>query len=147
MDLSPISADDAQPLDPLPNCFTPLNDAHYQAIIAQIDAAISEVSLQFLTNYITKEINLLIQTIQSQINKLLPYEALLTAPTDLASCIQWITSAIQVFEQTYAAYAKLVAQVALLETQLSQIVTEIERVANLHNWSINIPVGFNCQLP
>lgn len=114
---------------PLPLCFDDLNADWFSAIVGQINAVESADDLQALVDQVYSTIGFLNSTIESQLTLIAPFAALLTAPTDLASVITWITDTITVFTQMYAPFVKMTAQLVAITTQVATLTAAVESVA------------------
>jgi hypothetical protein len=129
-------------------CFEDLNAAWFASITAQIGAAETAAELQALVNQVYATIALLNSTIESQLGYLGAFEILLTAPTNLATVITWITDAIVVLTQMYAPFAKLTAQLAAITTEVAALTAAVEAAAlNFPGVTITIPsVAAFCEI-
>lgn len=134
---------------PMPSCFAVLNAGYFESILGQIHAVTTAAELQALVNEVYGTLSLLVSTIDSQLTLLGPLEALLVAPTDLASVITWITNMIVYLENQVAPLAKYAAMVTALTAEVATMTAAIEAVAAAKFPGISItipPVAAFCTL-
>jgi hypothetical protein len=124
----------------LPGCYTPLDTSWFDSVIGQINSVTTATQLQRLVDEVYGDIALVNSTIESQLAYIEPLLALVTAPTDPAEVITWITNFISGFlEPLVAPYTKYATQAAALEAQVISMTAEIEAQATRNNWTIAIP--------
>jgi peptidoglycan hydrolase CwlO-like protein len=93
------------------------------SLVTQDEAAIC-ADIQALENDVMTEIQSLITSLRQRIAELTPMTAL---PTDLPSCISWITNAAQPYIE---AVAKAEAEIASLLSSVAELETAITHAAS-----------------
>lgn len=110
------------------------NPSYISNITAQAQATESCSELQDIATEAMATINAELAAIHDQISALLP---LITPPTNLTSCISWITNFQAPLIKPYTNY---VAQLTALGAEITSMVSAIEAAAaNLTSCSVTIP--------
>jgi hypothetical protein len=117
------------------------NADFFTNLTQQIENTDSCAELQTLVDRAFGQLSGVNSFIATQQALLAPLAGLLTAPTDLASCISWITGTITVFTNMYAPYAKYATQLTELTAAVASLTTAINNAASRigGGCSISIP--------
>jgi len=113
----------------LPPCFDPINTGWFDAVQGQVNAVTTPQALQDVVDQAYNSVALLNSTLTGQIANVSVIAGLLTPPVSLPGVIAWITSAIEVFTQMYAPYAKMETQLTDIAAQMATITALVESVA------------------
>ncbi len=105
------------------------NAAFFTNLTAQIENTDSCAELQETVDQAFAQLADVNAFIATQQALLAPLAGLLTPPTDLASCISWITGTITVFTNMYAPYAKYATQLTELTAAVAALTTAINDAA------------------
>jgi len=113
------------------SCFSLLSPNFFTNLQNQLNGAESPEELQSIINKIFADLSLMESTMTGQIDLLGPIAALLTAPISPTQAVTWIGNFINDFLQPiYIPYAKQIAQLAALASEISTLTSAINSIAS-----------------
>ena len=118
-----------------------VNTQQYDAYIDRVDSVTDCKSLQEVTDSVFASITAELDAISTQLNKLLPLQALLEAPTSPDDVVEWIQGLIEsLIQPLVAPYATLQLQVAAITLKIAELTQKItDKMNSIGSCSIDIP--------